>query len=125
MRGQDKLIAMRMDGKAPASVSLIDFDFNTDWAKWGELPRVCVKGDAVVDMDLRFVVGLIVHIDTHCPERAEDMLAKCIDNGAVIVAASSFPPASLDPYSRTPSQNHLFFRHFKNIHDNHHHIRLN
>jgi hypothetical protein len=125
MHGHDKLIAMRIGGKVPKSVILVDFDFDTDWAQWGDLPRICVKGDAVVDMDLRFVVGLIVHIETHCPERAEAILSKCIENGAVIVAANSYPPPSLDPYSRTPSQSHLFFRHFQNIHDNHHHVRFN
>jgi hypothetical protein len=124
MRGHDKLIAMRMAGKTPKCVTLLDFDFDTDWARWGDQPRICVKGDAVVDMDLRFVVGLVVHIDTYCPERAEDILAKCIDNGAVIVAANSSPPPAADPYCRVPSKSHLFFRHFENIHDNHHHVRI-
>ena len=124
MRGHDKLIALRMEGKTPKCVSLWDFEMDTDWARWGEQPRVCVKGDPVIDMDLRFVVGLVVHIETHCPKRAEDILAKCVDCGAVIVAASSTPPPALDPYVRTPSKSHLFFRHFENINDNHHHVRI-
>jgi hypothetical protein len=124
MRGQDKLIAMRLAGKTPKCVSLWDFDMDTDWARWGDQPRVCVKGDPVIDMDLRFVVGLVVHIETHSPERAEEILAKCVDSGALIVAASSYPSPAVDRYGRTPSQSHIFFRHFENIHDNHHHVRI-
>lgn len=122
MRGHDKLIAMRLEGLKPKSVSLCDFPIDTDWAKWGDLPRICVKGDPIVDLDLRFVVGLMVFIDSNSEERAEALLQKCIDNGAAIVASSSFPES--DPYCKTPSKRHLFFRHFGNIHDNHHHVRL-
>ena len=57
-------------------------------------------------------------------DRAEEMLAKCVEAGAVIVAASSYPPTSVDPWGRAPSKSHLFFRHFQGIHDNHHHVRF-
>ena len=124
MRGHDKLIAMRMAGKTPDCVSLWDFDMDTDWARWGDLPRVCVKGTPTIDMDLRFVIGLTVHIEAHSEDRAEEMLAKCVEAGAVIVAASSYPPTSVDPWGRAPSKSHLFFRHFQGIHDNHHHVRF-
>ena len=125
MRGHDKLIAMRLAGKTPSSVTLWDFDIDTNWAAFGELPRVCIKGDPVVDMDLRFVVGLVVHVESYSADRATEIFDKCIDNGAAIVAASSHPSPADDPWFRAPTQHSIFFRHFQNIHDNHHFVRFN
>lgn len=124
MRGHNDLIAMRTAGKTPASVSLHDMPFDTDWAKWGDLPRVCVDKDPIVDLDLRFVVGLVVHIDSHNERRADQLFRKCIDAGAAIVASSAYPRPAADPYARQPSKQQLFFRHFKNQHDNHHYARF-
>jgi hypothetical protein len=124
MRGHNDLIAMRVAGKVPASVTLYDMPFDTEWAKWGDLPRVCVDKDPVVDLDLRFVVGMVVHIDSHNERRAEQLFQKCIDAGAAIVASSAYPGPAADPYARQPSKQQIFFRHFQNQNDNHHYVRF-
>jgi hypothetical protein len=124
MRGHNDLIAMRIAGQLPACVSLHDHPIDTKWAEWGDLPRVCVDKDPVVDLDLRFVVGMVVHIDSHNERRAEQLFQKCIDAGAAIVASSTYPGHAADPYARQPSKQQIFFRHFQNQHDNHHYVRL-
>lgn len=103
MKGQHDLIKMRMARKTPACVCLYDFPFDTDWAKWGDLPRITTHGDPVVDLDLRFVVGMTVMIETHDQDRAQELFDKCVSAGANIVAASSFPSFKDDPYSQTPA----------------------
>lgn len=103
MRGHHDLIKMRMARQTPACVCLYDFPMDTEWAKWGEIPRVTVHGEPAVDLDLRFVVGMTVMIESHDSERAKELLDKCVSAGAKIVAASSYPSFKDDPYSRTPS----------------------
>lgn len=124
MKGHHDLIKMRMARQTPACVCLYDFPFDTDWAKWGDLPRVCTEGQPVVDLDLRFVVGLTVHIESNSEDRANHLFDKCIAMGANIVASSSYPSPEQDPYSRAPSKSRLFFRHFGNQHDKHHSVRF-
>jgi hypothetical protein len=125
MKGHHDLIKMRMASKTPASVTIYDYPFDTDWAKWGDLPRVCTEGQPVVDLDLRFVVGLTVHIESNSEDRANHLFDKCIAMGADIVAASSYPTDQEDPFAKQPSKSRLFFRHFGNQHDNHHFARIN
>lgn len=124
MRGHSDLIDLRMKGAKFQSVTLIDFDFDVDWKKWGEQPRVTVNGDGVVDLDLRFVVGLTVYIESYDQDRADDLMQKCIDSGALIVASSTYPDPTQDPYNQVKIKSHLFFKHYQNIHDNNHHIRI-
>lgn len=124
MRGHNDLIAMRCAGLAPVSVWLHDQPIDTEWAKWGDVPRVCVANDPVVDLDLRFVVGLVVHIESHDVRRAEQLFSKCIEAGASIVASSAYAGPDLDPYGRQPSKQQIFFRNFRNQHDNHHFVRF-
>jgi hypothetical protein len=110
MRGQQELIKMRMARQTPASVCLYDFPMDTEWVKWGETPRVTVNGEPVVDLDLRFVVGMTVMIESHDSERAKELFDKCVSAGAKIVAASSYPDFKDDPYSQTPSSTIFHFR---------------
>lgn len=110
MKGHNDLIKMRMARTTPASVCLYDFPMDTDWAKWGELPRVTTFDQPVVDLDLRFVVGMTVMIECHDPERADQLFDKCVSAGAAIVAASDYPSPKDDPYSRTPSNTRFYFR---------------
>ena len=124
MKGHHDLIKMRMARKTPESVTIYDYHFDTDWAKWGDLPRVCTEGKPIVDLDLRFVVGLTVQIESNNEDRANHLFDKCIDMGANIVTASSYPTLEQDRYSRTPSKSRLFFRNFGNQNDNHHYVRF-
>ena len=124
MKGHNDLIKMRISGKKPASVTIYDYPFDTDWTTYGDLPRVCVHGDAIVDLDLRFVVGLTVFIESNNEARADHLLEKCIAMGATIVAASSYFSPQQDPYSKTASKSRLFFKDFGGQIDNHHHARF-
>jgi len=124
MKGHIDLIKMRMASKKPASVAIYDYPFDTDWTKYGDLPRVCVHGEAVVDLDLRFVIGMVVFIESNSEARADQLLEKCIAMGASIVAASSYPSPQQDPYSKTASKSQLFFKDFGGQIDNNHHVRF-
>lgn len=120
MRGHDALIKMRMAGKTPASVTLYDFPIDTNWQQWGDIPRVCVFGDQIIDLDLRFVIGLIVSIESYDQKRASQLFAKSIEFGASIVASASHPSPKDDPYCKTPSTVNFFYRHYGGVNDNHH-----
>lgn len=91
MRGHDELIAMRIRGEHPKAVNICDFPVKLDWAEFGECPTVCVSDDYVVNLDLRFVFGMIVHIDGHDEARADELMQKCIDAEARIVSRSCYP----------------------------------
>ena len=123
MRGHDDLIKMRMAGKLPPCVCLYDMPFDVEWRCFGDMPRVCVAGDHVVDLDLRLVFGMTVFIECHDMARADLLLGKCVESGAIIVAASAWRPQSQDPYNRAKSTSHIFYRHFGGINDNHHYAR--
>jgi hypothetical protein len=87
MRGHEELIAMRIRGKHPEAVNICDFPVKLD----AECPTVCVAEDHVVDLDLRFVFDMIVHIDGHDEARADELMQKCIDADARIVSRSCYP----------------------------------
>lgn len=110
MTGQKNLIEMRMRGVKPACVCLYDFPFDTDWAKWGDLPRVTVHKDKIIDLDLRFVVGMTVMIESHDKGRAKNLFEKCINDGASIVAASAYPCPMTDPCNRVKSETLFYFK---------------
>lgn len=77
MRGHEKIIAMRLRGKAPEVVFLNDWPCETDWAEWGEFPTVCVAGDSIPLLDLRFLIGLTVSISSDSEERAKALFEAC------------------------------------------------
>jgi hypothetical protein len=91
MRGHDELIAMRIRGDHPQAVNICDFPVKLDWAEFGSCPTVCVNDDFVIDLDLRFVFGMIVHIDGHDEARADAIMQKCIEAEARIVSRSCYP----------------------------------
>lgn len=110
MKGAKELIDLRRRGIKPASVCLYDFEFDTDWLKWGELPRITVHKDKISDIDLRFVVGMTVMIESYNQDRADHLYEKCIASGASIVASSSYPSPKDDPYSKVKSTSRLYFK---------------
>lgn len=89
MRGHDELIAMRIRGNHPQAVNICDFPVKPD--PFMECPTVCVTDDHIVDLDLRFVFDMIVHIDGHDEERADELMQKCIAADARIVSRSCYP----------------------------------
>jgi hypothetical protein len=110
MNGQKELIALRKRGIKPASVCLYDFEFDTEWLEFGELPRVTVHKDKIIDLDLRFVVGMTVMIESYDKDRANHLFDKCINAGASIIAASTYPSPKDDPYSRVKSVTRFYFK---------------
>lgn len=100
MKGHDELIAERMAGRAPEWVVVNDYPCKTDWAKWGDMPTICVHGDNLAKLDFRFLVGLKVNVTSPIEARAKDLLRRFKDAGAKLVAAGhiqeSTPVTGLD-----------------------------
>lgn len=88
MRGQDQLIAMRKAGKRPAIVFINDYPCQTDWADWGDHATVCVDGDQLSSLDLRFVVGMTVSVSSLSEARAKRIAEICKQAGARTVAGA-------------------------------------
>lgn len=90
MIGHKELIQMRIQGMKPQSVTLVDSKVKVDWFEFESLPFVCIHGDKMNDLDLRFVVDMIVFIETSDKKRADQLFQKCIDSGARIVSGGVF-----------------------------------
>ena len=88
MRGQDQLIDMRKAGKRPAIVFINDFPCRTDWADWGDHATVCIDGDQLSSLDLRFVVGMTVSVSSFEEARAKRIADICKQAGARTVAGA-------------------------------------
>lgn len=88
MRGHEHLIEMRKAGVRPAAVFINDFPCKTDWADCGENATVCTDGDPLSSLDLRFVVGMTVHVSSMNEDRAKRLAEMCKQSGARAVAAA-------------------------------------
>jgi hypothetical protein len=115
MKGAKELLELRKQGIKPASVCLMDYEFDTDWLKWGELPRITVHKDKISDIDLRFVVGMTVMIESYNQDRADHLFEKCIGSGASIVAASIHPKPEDDPFNKVKSINRFYFKNVSQV----------
>lgn len=100
MRGHEPIIKMRLRGKKPAVVFLNDCPCTTsrDWhnpgEKYGEVwpadhASVCTHGDPLSSLDLRFLVGVRVHVASVSEGRAKALFEKVKGVGAAMVVASS------------------------------------
>ena len=87
MKGHDGIIAMRMKGYKPRAVFINDYPCKTDWEEFGEIPTVCVSGDNLITLDLRYTVGLQVHISSDSEKRAKTLLELCKKHSATTVIA--------------------------------------
>ena len=87
MRGHEHLIELRKAGKRPVAVFINDFPCKTDWPDWGDQATVCVDGDQLSSLDLRFVVGMIAHVSSTSEIRAKRIAEICKQSGARIVGA--------------------------------------
>jgi hypothetical protein len=90
MIGSKELIEMRMRGIKPPSVTLVDAKVKVDWFEYNAPPVVCIHGAKMPDMDLRFVVDMIVFIEMGDKNRSDQLFQKCIDSGARIVSGGVF-----------------------------------
>ena len=100
MTGHEPLIAMRKAGQRPEAVFLDDFESPTarDWHEPGkrfgqawpmDYPTVAIaKSDNPRSLDLRFVVGLQVHISSPSEGRAKALFERAKQCGAAVVAAA-------------------------------------
>lgn len=101
MRGQDKIIKMRKQGKRPAIIfindtpelSVLSKEWHNPGEKYGEVWRpdhACVdilETDTVELLDLRFVTGCIVSISSGDEKRSKSLFDACKLAGAKVVAA--------------------------------------
>lgn len=88
MRGHEPILAMRLRGQRPAFVCLDDHSTETDWHQWADaVPTVCVAGDVIDLLDLRFLVGMRVSIAGSTAARAKALLEAVKRAGAIAVGA--------------------------------------
>jgi hypothetical protein len=93
MRGHEEIIKMRMQGYAPDYINLDDFakpNRMIDWQKKFDesfTPIVCVSGDQIEMLDLRFLVNLTVNITSENEQRAKKLFDRAKKAGAKTVIA--------------------------------------
>jgi hypothetical protein len=91
MRGHENIISLRKKGMKPSGqVSLNDFPMTQKYIQWefaqdGLSPSVCVDGDSIHTLDLRFLVELQVHIASNDPDRGRLLAQKARKAGADLV----------------------------------------
>jgi len=89
MKGHEKIINLRMQGKVPELVYLDDFESAlSDWEDLGTNPVVTLTNDLPEALDLRFLVGLRVSVTSQSEDRAKRLFNACKEAGAKWVAAS-------------------------------------
>ena len=89
MRGHEKLIEIRKAGRKPKIVFINDYPCRTDWFTTGDHVTICVAGDDINSLDLRFVVGCMVSATGDTETRAKQLLEACKRAGATTVAATA------------------------------------
>ena len=95
MGGHENLIRLRTSGlRPPGSVFVCDFPVNPEFLEWKHAedairPTVCVDGDPVGTLDLRFVVGLSVIVMGNDVARAKEIAAMVRRDGASSVIANA------------------------------------
>ena len=87
MKGHDYVIEMRKHRRKPEWVFINDYACKTDCYP-DEHPTICVHGDSISELDLRFVIGLRVSINSEDVNRAKALYYACIANKAAVVATS-------------------------------------
>jgi len=87
MRGHEIIIEYRMAGYVPEWVFINDYPCKTDWYEWGDTPTVCTHGDAIHNLDLRFLVGLKVSVTSESESRVKELFQRIKSAGAKLVGA--------------------------------------
>jgi hypothetical protein len=86
MKGHDEILQMRKAGRTPTIVFINDYPCQTNWAEYGAYATVCVFGDSVNSLDLRFLVGIAVSVSASTESRAKALFNACKRHGAKTVA---------------------------------------
>lgn len=93
MTGHEQVIALRARGYKPAAIFLEDKPVPAIGAGWeldaGGLPAVYVGADNPDRADLRFAVGLRVHLVANDPSRAVRWVDRLLLDGAAHVIQST------------------------------------
>lgn len=88
MRGHEAIIRMRTEfGVKPVFVFINDYPCDTDWFGDSKFARVCIHGDDVAQLDLRFLMGLSVSITASTENRAKALFDLAKQAGASTVAS--------------------------------------
>lgn len=88
MRYHNEIIERRKAGKVPPVVFVNDYPMTNDKRHDAlTFDTVCVDGDVIQLLDLRFLVGLKVSISSLSETRARALAEKCKASGAAVVAA--------------------------------------
>jgi len=86
MTGHEKIIALRKQGKKPPFVFLNDYPCQTDWFESAEHATVCIHGDSIESLDIRFLVGMAVSVSATQENRAKALFNACKRASAAVVA---------------------------------------
>jgi hypothetical protein len=86
MRGQEKVIEMRLRGKKPAMVFLNDWPCRTDWFETGDHATISTDGDPTESLDMRFLVGTAVSISSESESRAKALYEACKRHCDIVAA---------------------------------------
>lgn len=87
MRGHETLIQLRKAGRKPHWVFINDYPCKTNWFETGEHATICVYGDSLSSLDLRFLTGLAVSVSASTEKRAKALFNACKQANAKVVAA--------------------------------------
>jgi hypothetical protein len=96
MRGHEAIIELRRNRMAPPFVFINDYPCDTDWLQDRAGSTVCVAGDHIPALDLRYLIGLKVSISSESEARAKALFDACKAAGARTVAACHIKPERRD-----------------------------
>lgn len=85
MTGDKHIINLRLNGLTPEWVFINDYPCQTPTDD--KYPNVCVFGDQIESLDLRFLVNLRVSIASTSEDRAKQLFDRSVRSGAVLVAS--------------------------------------
>ena len=95
MRGAENIIKLRHQGLKPAgSVWVCDYPVKPEFLAWAHAedsksPTVCTDGQELNSLDMRFVVGLPVHVAGEDVGRVKEIARQCRVAGAQSITASA------------------------------------
>lgn len=87
MRGHEMLIQLLLDGRKTPFIFINDYPCATEWSEYDETPTVCVHGDLLPTLDIRFVSGATVSISSQNKDRAMELFDMAIESGAKTVVS--------------------------------------
>lgn len=86
MNGHQAIIDMRRKGLKPVRVYISDYPCRTDWAKWGDVPDVCIAGDIPELQDFRFLIGTTAWVDGSDKDRVQRIAKACAAHAKRVVS---------------------------------------